>query len=397
MRIIRGIRKFWATALAGCGCLFAIIPETPAQSWTPTLAPSMDWISLASSADGSRLLAASYTALLLSTNAGVTWTTNNVPSHAWACVASSADGNELLAGEGFTGAGLIYFSTNGGAIWTTSSVPIKTWSSLAMSADGTEAMALSSTTGSPLYVSTNSGATWTTNAFSASFVESVVSSLNGNQWEVVQPVLNGGVLLISTNFGVSWTSNYINATLLDSPHMAASADGSTIVVGQAGNGGYIYTSTNSGVSWYTNSVHRVWGSVAASADGRRMIAVSYPSIYTSPDSGMTWVSNNAPGLSWSAAASSADGNVLYAAAYPGGIYTLRTTPAPSLNLSLTPANGSAGLSWTIPSTNFVLQQSPDLANWSGVTNASTLNPTNLQNQVTVPLTNNEGFYRLTTP
>ena len=181
------------------------------------------------------------------------------------------------------------------------------------------------------------------------------------------------------------------------PCLGSSADGSTLVAGNGGNGSLLYTSTNSGVSWATNTVRRVWASVAASADGRRLIAGSYPAIYSSPDSGMTWLSNDAPQLNWRAVATSADGNALVAAATSGGIYNLQLMPKPSLNINLMMANSNLGLSWLIPSTNLVLQQSSDLASWSDVTNIPMLNLTNLQNQVIIPLSNGDGFYRLATP
>jgi hypothetical protein len=49
--------------------------------------------------------------------------------------------------------------------------------------------------------------------------------------------------------------------------------------------------------------------------------------------------------------------------------------------------------------NFVLQQNLDLTttNWTDVTNTSTLNLTNLQDEVILLPTNGNGFYRLKTP
>jgi hypothetical protein len=70
-------------------------------------------------------------------------------------------------------------------------------------------------------------------------------------------------------------------------------------------------------------------------------------------------------------------------------------PDPQLNL--TPSGTNLQLSWTVPSTNFVLQQSPDLMSWSVPTNTPVLNLTNLQYQVTLLPTNTSGFYRLSTP
>jgi hypothetical protein len=79
----------------------------------------------------------------------------------------------------------------------------------------------------------------------------------------------------------------------------------------------------------------------------------------------------------------------------GGIWTAQSTPSTRLNIS--PADNKVVLSWTIPSTNFALQESPDLISWSSITDVPTLNLTNLRNEITLPSTNRSGFYRLSTP
>ena len=66
-------------------------------------------------------------------------------------------------------------------------------------------------------------------------------------------------------------------------------------------------------------------------------------------------------------------------------------------MNITPANGNLTLSWIVPSTNFVMQQSSDLDSWTDMTNMPVLNLTNLQNQVTLAPSNSSGFYRLKTP
>ncbi len=116
-------------------------------------------------------------------------------------------------------------------------------------------------------------------------------------------------------------------------------------------------------------------------------------IYTSTNSGATWKSNNVPSLSWRAVASSADGCKLVAVA-DGGIYTWQTTPHPVLNV--TQSGASLVLSWIIPSQPFVLQENADLAatHWTDVAGAPVLNLTNLQHQVTLPLSAACRFYRL---
>jgi hypothetical protein len=115
--------------------------------------------------------------------------------------------------------------------------------------------------------------------------------------------------------------------------IAASADG-TKLVALSFNPGSIYTSTNSGGIWTSASAPtNYWQSVAFSADGIKLVAAAYQdlnfnpgSIYTSTNSGATWTPASAPTNHWQSVASSADGTKLVAATYqdlnfnPGLIY-----------------------------------------------------------------------------
>jgi hypothetical protein len=181
-----------------------------------------------------------------------------------------------------------------------------------------------------------------------------------------------------------------NVPLIVWSSVASSADGTKLVAG-AWNGP-IFLSTNSGVIWFhpasapTNCLV-----VASSADGNKLAA---DGIYVSLDSGVTWTSNSIPVGGFNSIASSADGNKLVGVASGAGIYISQTTPSPSLSIAL--ADNTVSLSWLIPSLNFTLQQSPDLIAWSDVANTPALNLTNLQNQVTLPMSVSNGFYRLTT-
>jgi hypothetical protein len=78
------------------------------------------------------------------------------------------------------------------------------------------------------------------------------------------------------------------------------------------------------------------------------------------------------------------------------MYTAQSVTPPRLNL-LT-AGGNANLSWLVPSAEFVLEQSADLdpSSWAAVPFQATLNPTNLQKQVAVPIATN-CFFRLKMP
>jgi len=73
---------------------------------------------------------------------------------------------------------------------------------------------------------------------------------------------------------------------------------------------------------------------------------------------------------------------------------LQTTPSPILNIAAAAQN--ALISWTVPSTNFLLQESsnPAAGNWTNVITAPVFNPTNLQLQVPIPSPAGARFFRL---
>jgi len=172
--------------------------------------------------------------------------------------------------------------------------------------------------------------------------------------------------------------------------MASSADGATLAA--AGGLGGVFVSTNSGLDWAFTSSRGV--AVASSADGTKLVAAGLYGISTSADFGATWSEGVAPAERWVSVASSADGNKLFAAASGGSIYAWQSTPAPSL--SVTPSGGDLLLSWTVPSTEFMLEQNSELTttNWTEVTNSSKLNFTNLQNESIVAAPIGNRFYRL---
>ena len=97
-----------------------------AQSWVMTSAPITNWVSVAMSADGSKIAAA----------VRGTW-----------------------SGDGYPGP--IYFSEDSGTNWVQTSAPLTNWTSVAISADGAKVVACTGNgDGSALFVSTNSGSTW---------------------------------------------------------------------------------------------------------------------------------------------------------------------------------------------------------------------------------------------
>ena len=390
--------------------LYASVSPTRAQTWTLTGASTNGWRSIACSADGTRWVAGSgipgtsYGSIYISTNSGATWIQTSAPSNFWFSVASSADGTRLVAAVGFSAPGPIYTSTDSGATWTSNSAPIANWLSVASSADGTRLAAAAPGSSGGIYTSTNSGVDWTSNSLPALSWRSVACSADGTKMVAAAYGFTGGIYT-STNSGTTWSK--VSAYIATGRAVACSADGIPLaVVDGPGTPSFIYVSTNFGVSWTANTLASHFGqstgaSVAMSADGTKMVAVA-GYIYTSTNSGVSWQTNNLPDEGWGCVATSADGNRLMVVSAGtadglGHIYTTYATSSPSLGIAS--AGNDLVLSWTVPSTNFVLQQNQDLSttNWTPLTDQPVLNLTNLQNQMFLSSNGSNNFYRLATP
>jgi photosystem II stability/assembly factor-like uncharacterized protein len=414
------IIKFMLLAVVVWGGLFTVASPAFAQTWTLTSAPSGSWGTVALSADGTKIVAAgtflNYTissGIFTSTNSGTTWRSNSFPQNIFLAVASSADGTKLVAAAWSKS---IYISTDAGSTWVSNNMPMDFWTSVASSADGTKLVAVNWR--NLIYNSTDSGTTWTSNSTTLGDWSwySVASSADGSKLAIVA---NSGAIYLSTNSGTTWKADWTTTASAPSTNwqtIASSADGNKLAL--IDQDGLVYTSPDSGATWLSNSMPVSgwrWTSIASSADGNKLVAAACYNnsnqnpgalVYISTNSGATWTLN-AGTNSCGFVASSADGSKLVAwpgngiyhgtkdTVIVGGIYVMQTTPAPQMNI--TPTNGNLALSWVVPSTNFVLQQSPDLSSWMDVTNPPVLNLTNLQNEVTLPLTGSNAFYRLKTP
>lgn len=347
------------------------------QTWTQTMAPYESWASVACSADGGKLVAASSsTGVYTSTNFGLTWDTtlSTNTGYGWRSVASSADGSILAAGGGGTAADQVWISTNSGVSWEYRELGTY----VALSADGKKLVAAMNP--GSIIISTNSGSSWVVSTSApAGYWTCVASSADGSK---LAAAVQNGAIYTSNDSGNTWTTNNVPIAYWSS--IASSADGSLwAAVAGAFNGprGPIYVSTNSGANWVpANAPITNWVSVAISANGSKLFALA-GGTFVSTNSGLTWAASTT-NVSLSNMASSADGHKLVAGTL-GGIYTSQTTPSPQVNI--VPTNGNLLLSWIIPSTNFVLQQNPDLTttNWTDVTNTPALNLTNLQEEVTL--------------
>ena len=414
-------------AVAFFVCLCAAVGPVSAQSWVAVTAPSTNIGPIACSADGANLVLAGggwfYQGGVpyVSHDSGATWTAANVPVALWDAVASSADGTTLLAREFF---GALYTSSDSGATWKLNDLT-NVSTAVACSADGTRLFALASLTNRSLdaiYASTDSGATWAPTAAPAGLWERLACSADGTKVVAGE----GANVWVSTNSGATFWLAYTLAP----PYIAAgdqtacasvacSADGARMAAGSYA--GYYYpwagvaTSGDSGATWAfsTNGVapaEYIW-LLAYSADGSRMAAlgsgvepiggIALSGLFLSGDSGATWDLAPPVVAPWTGVAMSADGCKLTGVSvgdlfpdFTALVAGLQTTPA--LLLGITGSSGGLALSWTVPSMSFVLQQNPSPAttNWTDVPGTPALDYSTLRNRVTVPAPAGPMFYRL---
>jgi len=269
------------------------------------------WSGLASSADATRLAAASASGdLYTSSDSGATWGLR-LTGPTWSGVASSSDGLALLAA---TNGGALFRSTDGGNSWSDDGSS-RAWSAVASSADGSRLVATAYL--GQIWTSSDGGSSWTARESNRAW-RAVASSADGR---VLVAATNGAQLYVSTDYGVSWTARASSQFWWSA---AASADGSILYA--TVDTGAVWVSTDSGTTWDAQTVNRDWRGIATSADGRYAVAVtSGGRIYESSDSGRTWRVTSDAGA-WTAVASSADG-MKVAAAKSGSTIQLGTRRA----------------------------------------------------------------------
>jgi len=334
------------------------IMDPPSFGWVPRSPSSLGPRSVASSSDGSKLVAATGPVLsggyiYTSSNYGVTWTQQtNSGTPKWISVASSSDGSRLVAAAGqnfidFVN-NYIYTSSDYGVTWTQqTNAGTHNWMSVASSSDGSRLVAVAGQNNpyeyiyDYIYTSSDYGATWTqqTNSGTRNWI-SVASSSDGSKLVAVAGAnlidnsydyIYNDYIYTSTDYGATWMQQ-TNAGSRGWSSVASSSDGSKLVVAARGIWSsdripdYIYTSTNYGVTWMqqTNAGSNNWISVASSSDGRKLVAaVNGDYIYTSTDYGVTWTQQlNAGSRGWTSVASSSDGNKVVAGASRDSLYTM---------------------------------------------------------------------------
>jgi hypothetical protein len=230
--------------------------------------------SVASDETGTHFVAGSETGVILtSSNSGASWT-NHTPSgpaqnQNWISVASSSTGTKLVAlsggvspescSGGCSGVGDIWTSTDSGVTWidrTPSTGPVHDalWTSVASDLSGMNLVAV----GSGIWTSTDAGLTWTLQA---------------------DPSGSSG-----TSSSVVWASVASDAT---GKRLVAATFGDPGSGGTAGGGGgfvpersgYIFTSTDGGVTWTnetagTAAAGQNWMGVASDSSGAHLVAIA---------------------------------------------------------------------------------------------------------------------------
>jgi len=298
----------------------------PATASTSSL--EGNWQSVASSTDGTKLVAVARGGkIYVSNDSGSTWSARE-SSRDWRAVASSADGTKLVAVTNDDGVTMenIYVSNDAGNSWSAKAVN-GPWTSVASSADGTKLVA--TTSGGQIFVSDDSGDNWSAKALNGPWT-SVASSADGTK--LVATRWSSQKIYESDDSGLTW-EEHDGTFPLDWSDVASSADGEKVIA--AGDGQIYVASSRSTDSPFKLNYDRIpnqpgnegdfgrggnWKSVASSSDGTSLIAVEYGGqIWVSKDAGQSWVAKET-NRNWNSVASSADGTKLVAVVENGAIY-----------------------------------------------------------------------------
>ena len=254
------------------------------QSWTPSVGVG-NWVSVASSADGTKLAAVNFAVgvqMQFSADSGDTWEARG-PSRTWVDVASSADGTKLVA---VTLNDQIFTSADSGVSWTPRE-SIRSWRAVASSADGTR---LAAATPDAMYISTDSGVTWTPHG-AGNFWTSVASSADGMRLIAVA----SAQLYMSTDGGTTWTPRAEAGVV---SYVASSADGTRLIAGRSN--AMLSVSMDSGETWVPRASSLGWRSVGISGDGTRLFAGDTRDVFISAPTTTPGIAGSISGPQYSA-------------------------------------------------------------------------------------------------
>jgi uncharacterized repeat protein (TIGR02543 family) len=335
---ITGHVTLTATWLGSVGSA-ALATDTWAWSAQPDLG-NRNWHALASSADGSRLYAASESCgnsacdlgvvdaggIWVSTDYGVTWTAiANTSGRKWFSIASNANGTKVAAVDR---GGSIWTSVDSGSTWTErAAAGQRNWDSIASSSDGDNLVAVSPD--GFIFTSSNSGETWSNRTPANVTGFTGVSSSNDGSRLAVTTWSSG--LYTSSNYGVDWTLRSLPVVNSGQPtHLqmvSMNGDGSRLVTGSRANndnGGRVFTSADYGATWtVAASLGFDYIGFASSGDGSRISASIFgqAAVSTSSDYGVTWKVQTTGTNGVIPIATNIDGSLLFVGGYGGHLWT----------------------------------------------------------------------------
>jgi photosystem II stability/assembly factor-like uncharacterized protein len=298
-----GIANWSSIAASASGTIIAAtikggyiwVSTNSGATWTQR-ASSQNWSDITVSADGTRMAAtvgninttSDNGYIWTSTDSGVTWGTQSGSSgiKQWVSIASSANSTNLIAA---VYNGYLYASSDSGKSWSSvgTTVPGSLyWTSVASSANGSNLVAVAN--GGQIYTSANSGNTWQQRTNNSSLAwNNVASSSDGSR---LVAALGNGSIFISPDSGATWTVN--STTTASGSSVASSSDGNRLAAayGSTSVSGFICTSTDSGASWAVagNAPSAKWMGITSSSDGSLLAAVVYGgNIYVSSQASTT--------------------------------------------------------------------------------------------------------------
>jgi hypothetical protein len=234
------------------------------------------WEASSISADGSHMAVGLLAGpIYTSSDYGSTWQARaNAGNRGWVSIASSADGLKLLACDwGVSGdaGGSLYQSLDGGATWNAlAGTGPKKWSSVASSDDGQTLAAIDNA--GVVSVSTDAGKTWVIrNSLVYGSTKSIAMSGDG---KTIGIAAGNSKVYVSKDSGLTWKEQ-LSLGQRNWISIAISADGKTFLAGI--NGGYLYLSRDAGLSWYQQDTAGEWAWYATfvSGDGSKLAAGDY--------------------------------------------------------------------------------------------------------------------------
>ena len=327
-----------ATWLGSVGSA-ALATDTWAWSAQPDLG-NHNWHALASSADGSRLYAASESCgsnpcdlgvvdvggIWVSTDYGMTWSAiANTSGRKWFSMATNANGTKVAAVDR---GGSIWTSVDSGSTWTErAAAGTRNWDSIASSSDGDNLVAVSPD--GFIFTSSDSGETWSNRTPANVTGFTGVSSSNDGSRLAVTTWSSG--LYTSSNYGVDWTLRSLPVIDSGQPtHLqmvSMNGDGSRLVTGSRANnnnGGRVFTSADYGATWtVAASLGFDYIGFASSGDGSRISASIFgqAAVSTSSDYGVTWKVQTTGTNGVIPIATNIDGSLLFVGGYGGHLWT----------------------------------------------------------------------------